>query len=152
MLEAVRLNPANAGYWLELGKIYSQRRDDPYEYINRSLPLADRCYDFSISYAPNDSGILYDVASYWVMRSVLLTTKNDEISTKIEIGTLSQENGIQKFQQLFQRSLGLNPNRWKEAADRVWEYYPEDRIVIGIVPEENLELKRKVLKYSAKRP
>ncbi|MFC1858031.1 O-antigen ligase family protein, partial [Thermodesulfobacteriota bacterium] len=120
LLEAVRLNPANAGYWLELGKLYSQRRNDPFKYINRSLPLADRCFDVSVSYAPYDSGILYDAASYWVTRSLLLKTKNDEISTKMEIGTLSQENAVQTFQQVFQRSLSLNPDRWEAAADRVW--------------------------------
>jgi O-antigen ligase/tetratricopeptide (TPR) repeat protein len=52
-----------------------------------------------------------------------------------------REDGIKKFQDLFRRSLDINPRRWKKAVDRVWKYFPDDAVVIGIVPEHNEKLK-----------
>ena len=48
-----------------------------------------------------------------------------------------REDGIKKFQDLFQQSLNINPRRWKKAVDRVWKYFPDDAVVIGIVPRNN---------------
>ena len=36
-----------------------------------------------------------------------------------------REDGIRKFQELFRRSLEINPRRWKEAEERVREYFPD---------------------------
>jgi hypothetical protein len=38
---------------------------------------------------------------------------------------LFREDGIRKFQELFRRSLEINPRRWKEAEERVREYFPD---------------------------
>jgi hypothetical protein len=62
-----------------------------------------------------------------------------------------QDDGIQKFQALFQRYLALNPGRWKAALDSVWGIYPQDRVAFGIVPTENAELKSLVLQEIVKR-
>ena len=63
---------------------------------------------------------------------------------------LFREDGINKFQQYFQRSLALNPLHWEKAALQVWAYFPDDEIVLGIVPENNGKLKSRVLKFLAK--
>jgi len=62
---------------------------------------------------------------------------------------LFQEDGIEKFQDLFQRYLVLNPDAWKDAFESVWESYPQDRVVFNIVPAENKELKSRVLQELA---
>ena len=62
-----------------------------------------------------------------------------------------QDDGIEKFQDLFQRYLALNPDAWKDAFDSVWEIYPQDRVVFNIVPTENEELRSLVMQQLAKR-
>ena len=61
-----------------------------------------------------------------------------------------QEDGIDKFQDLFQRYLTLNPDAWIDAFESVWDTYPDDRIVFGIVPAENEELQSLVMQQLAK--
>ena len=56
-----------------------------------------------------------------------------------------REDGVKKFQGLFQRSLDINPRKWKKAVDRVCKYFPDHAVVLGIVPEHNQELKRLVM-------
>ncbi|HIJ57785.1 MAG TPA: hypothetical protein HPQ03_16910, partial [Deltaproteobacteria bacterium] len=70
---------------------------------------------------------------------------------RISGGILSKKKGVKKFQALFQRSLELKPNQWKKAADRVWEYFPNDAVVVGIVPKDNVKLKSEVMKYLVKK-
>ena len=70
---------------------------------------------------------------------------------RISGGILSKEEGVKKFQALFQRTLDLQPNRWEKAADRVWEYYPQDAVVMGIVPAGDEKMKSRVLKYLVKK-
>ena len=62
-----------------------------------------------------------------------------------------QDDGIEKFQDLFQRYLVLNPDAWKDVFESVWEIYPQDRVVFNIVPTENKELKSRVLQELARR-
>jgi hypothetical protein len=52
--------------------------------------------------------------------------------------------GIEKFQGLFKRSLKLNKRNWKKAVERVWEYYPDEKIVLGVIPEDDEGLRFKV--------
>jgi hypothetical protein len=52
---------------------------------------------------------------------------------------------------LFQHYLTINPDGWKDAFDIVWNTYPEDRIVFGIVPAENEELQSLVMQELASR-
>jgi len=64
-------------------------------------------------------------------------------------GILFRETGIHNFQQYFQRSLALNPANWKKAARRIRTYFPDDEIVMGMVPESNKSLKSLVLRFLA---
>ncbi len=146
--KAVSLNPARGIYWYDLGKRYSYKSYDPYGYLNKWLPLAEQCFNVGICCAPKDANMLFNVAWYWVWRSSILSEKHDG-HCKNEGTALSRKEGIQKFQRLFQRSLELNSHRWKKAADRVWEYFPDDAVVFGIVPDEDEKMKSQVLEFLA---
>ena len=63
---------------------------------------------------------------------------------------LFQEDGIEKFQNLFRRYLVLNPDAWKDVFDSVWETYPQDRVLFNMVPAENEALKSRLLQEIAK--
>ena len=147
---ALRLNPASQIYWYELGQRYSLRSYDPYDYVRRWLPLAEICFDQAINSFPNDPHILFNVAWYWVWRAGMLPETSDQESRPA--GAIrTRRDAIGKFQELFRRSLALNPRRWQQAVERVWEYHPDDAIVLGIVPEENEEIKSRVLQKVIKK-
>ena len=63
---------------------------------------------------------------------------------------ICREEGIRKFQGYYQRLLAMNPNHWKEAVEHTRVYFPDDGVVLGIVPEDNEVLKRRVLGFLAK--
>jgi len=152
--KAVQLNPARGIYWYELGKHYSLRIYDPYSYLKKWLPLTEKCFDMALQCAPKDANMLFEVAWYWVWRSSLLPSKNSDLlvgKNSVRKSIQFQEEGIYKFQQLFQRSFSLDPDNWKKAVDRVWEYYPHDEVVLEIVPSDNESLKSSVLKALAKK-
>jgi len=146
---AVELNPAQGIYWYELGKRYSFRSYDPYGYLTKWLPLAGDCFAFAIYCAPKNSFMLFNVAWDWVWRSSIIPSSEKASNNSLKGNTITREDGIRMFQEFFQRSLSLNPHRWKRAVDRVWEYFPDDMIVLGIVPSENENLKSCVLKRIA---
>jgi hypothetical protein len=151
---AVRLNPAREAYWYALGKRYSMNRSNFYDFVNSWLPLADKCYDMAVYCAPKNADILLSVADYWVWRSQLLPKKDSPMPKGSALSKDSplvfRNNGIQKFQGLFQRYLTLNPGDWKAVFDSVWEIYPQDNVVFGIVPSGNKELKSLVMQEVAK--
>jgi len=156
--QAVRHNPSNGILWYELGNIYSSNKYDLFDYLNKWLPLADECFDAGIKYAPMDEHILFNVAWYWVWRARLLPERSEVGGQRSEVrgrraedktSTLFRETGIHNFQHYFQRSLALNPVDWKKAAQRIWTYFPDDEIVMGMVPESNEALKSLVLKFLA---
>jgi len=64
---------------------------------------------------------------------------------------LTREDGIKKFQELFKRSLKLNRKNWKKAVERVWEYYPDEKMVMSIIPDGDEGLVNKVEKWMLKK-
>ena len=147
--QAVSLNPAQGILWYRLGTIYSANKYDLYDYLDKWLPLADECYDEGIKCAPMDAAILFNTARYWVWRARLLPemrTAESENNNSV----LYRKDGIQKFQQYFQRSLAINPGNWKSAARWTWTHFPDDAVVLGIIPKDNDELKSNVLKTLTK--
>ncbi|RLC01166.1 MAG: hypothetical protein DRH90_16810, partial [Deltaproteobacteria bacterium] len=129
--------------------LYSFKRHDLTEYLNKWLPLADQCFDAAIQCAPKNEYLLFNIGRYWVWRSQLLPKK--VLPVLRDDQQLFQDDGIEKFQDLLQRYLVLNPDAWKDAFESVWESYPQDRVVFGIVPPENNELKSLVMQEMAKR-
>ena len=62
-----------------------------------------------------------------------------------------KEDGTKKFQELFRRSLEINKRYWEKAVERVWKYYPDERIVMGIVPEGDSLLGSQVGKWISRK-
>ena len=92
---------------------------------------------------------VFNIARYWVWRSQLLP--KNLMAAPGASRPETWEEGVAKFQELFQHYLTINPDGWKDAFDSVWDTYPEDQIVFGIVPDENEEMKSLVLQEIAKR-
>jgi hypothetical protein len=148
---AVRLNPTRGEYWYRFGMLVAMQKEDPYDYLNRYLPLADDILDMAVDCAPRDADMLFNVGRYWVRRSGLLARKNSRLPAVNGDHIRFKEDGIRKFQGLFKRSLSLDPSRWKEAADWAWKYYPHDAVVLGIIPENDVDLRRQVLQWIGKK-
>jgi len=91
--------------------------------------------------------LLMSSAWYWVWRAHLLPETEPETAGETGGSVRTRQEGIRKFQDLFQRSLRLKPESWKKAARRVREYYPDDTVILGIVPPENEALQKRVLQW-----
>ena len=135
--EAVRLDPTAGIYWYELGRHYAQKDDDAYRYLHKWLPLAEACFGMAIRRSPEDAEIRQKVAEYWVWRSSIVTERE------------AKQRAVLRFQEHYQRLLTMKPDRWKRAVDAVWAYYPEDAVVLAIVPKENQKLRRVMMRYAA---
>ncbi len=146
---SIRLNPVSGDIWYKLGKMYTKRFYDPDNYLNWWLPLAERCFEFVVTFDPGDETMLIDVASYWVQRSLMLPeTGGDRLSGDKSL-PVNQKQGIDKFQQLFKHALRIDPEKLELIVDRIWPYYPSDRIILDIIPENNRTMASRALKYTA---
>jgi hypothetical protein len=152
LLSHLSENPADGILWFELGNLMKQMDDDPYAYLHRYLPAADKAYDIAVYYRPEDEALLFQAADYWVRRSRLLSDPdpNDTTITNVH-QRLTRQQGIRIFQEKFRRLLQLNPSLWEKSVDAIWAYFPEDRIVLEIVPEENAILRRDILRRLAQK-
>lgn len=133
--KALQDNPGWGKNWYLLGKCYALQREDAYRYLGKWLPLAEQCFEQGLKRLPCDADMLFSVAGYWVWRSSILA--DDGFRGK----------SIKKFQKLFKRSLAIRPENWQAAAAMVWQYFPQDAVVMGIVPEGG-DLKSRVLKWT----
>lgn len=73
--------------------------------------------------------------------------QRSEVSGQWSVVSGQGTEGIEKFQGLFKRSLELNKKNWKKAVERVWEYYPDEKIVLGVVPDDDEGLRVKVSEW-----
>ena len=176
LAKAVLLNPVNGIYWYDLGVSYSHKGYEGNSYYSEWLPRVDKAFQMAEYLRPNDSSLLYKIGLYWVFRSSLLPIselgdqrseigknqrsedgkghgpdrQNGWMIGMIRMedgGQLTRENGIRKFQELIKRSLSLKKKNWKKAVERVWEYYPDEKIVIGVIPEDDKGLSIKVKEW-----
>ena len=157
LLHSLVLNPTPALDWYNLGNRFLAKDYDIDNYYDKWVPLADRCFEFAVKNEPSNADILFRIAKYWVWRSKKLEEgQSEEIGGEkgdresfLKPGTpvLYRKQGIERFEELFQRSLAIDPRKWKEAVERVWQFYPRERAVLGILPPADLELERKVLKW-----
>ncbi len=140
--------PGSGRSWLDLAGIYEHMEDDPLQMIQIWLPLADRCYDRAVVWRPRDAEVLFAAASYWARRAAMLPeVKEAEAVSGDGPGIpATRQEGVRRFQVLFQEALRIDPNRWPEAVDAVRLYYDEDSIVIGIVPPENQVMQSEALR------
>jgi hypothetical protein len=163
--KAISLNPANGLYWYDLGLRYSYKGYAGDEYLTKWLPMADAAFERAIHLRPHDAYLLHNTGRYWVWRSSTLLEAEGSLmespvggpqsgipqgkqSSKAVVSSQwSREQGIDKFQGLFRRSLEIEKKHWEKAVERVWKYYPDERIVMGIVPEEDKDLAGRVKKW-----
>ena len=59
-------------------------------------------------------------------------------------GQWSREEGIKKFRALFKRTLAIDKRYWKRAAERIWKYYPDQQVLLAIVPQGDEGLKKRL--------
>jgi hypothetical protein len=133
---ALIANPAQPNAWLALGRLYAARRTDPFAYLETWLPRAGRCFAQAVSYAPADPNVLVAAAGHFVEQAALLAETDG-----------GRGEAIARFQDYYRRAMAVNPSLWQRAADRVWAYFPQERIILGIVPEGMDELRDFVLRY-----
>ncbi len=138
---SLRLNPAQPHAWYLLGRQYVRRREDISEYFDRWLPMADRCMDMSVSYAPRKESTLARAALYWTWRAAVLPAETSG-------DALSRADGIEKFQGLFQQYLTVVPRRWRWAAEQVYQYHSSPQVLIGLAPPENEDMRRDILQWT----
>ena len=96
--------------------------------------------------------LLFQVADYWVWRSRILSDPdpNSPINTQVN-QLLTRQQGIRTFQAKFRRLLQLNPSLWKQSVDAIWSYFPDDRIVLEITPDENAGLRQDIFRHLAQK-
>jgi len=140
-------NPTLSNVWHDLGYRLSYQTADPYLFIKRWLPAADRCFDAAVRWAPMKPDLIMSCAWYWVWRANMLPETTSIPSHPAEAGISTKKDGIRKFQGLFQRALRLKPDHWEKAAGRVYEYFQDDLTILGIVPPENNTMQRQVLQW-----
>ncbi|MCP4350352.1 MAG: O-antigen ligase family protein [Desulfobacterales bacterium] len=148
MKKAVSLNPADAETWYALGKICTIKHQYATgESLEQAVYIADQSYDAGIRCSPTGTDRMFEVAIYWVWRSKLIPLNNSQSREH----SITREEGIQKFQEIFQHVIYLKPNFWEGAAEIIWGHYPDPDVVSGIVPPGDEKLKLRVTEWIAKR-
>jgi len=156
--KGLNLNPAQGYQWHELGESYALKRhyDTEDSLKDHWLPLADKSFDISIQFTPNETYMLSKAAEYWVWRSTFLpeATKTSEVLKTSEVfgkrgeSLFSREDGIRKFQMLYQKLLEAEPDKLKGAVEQIQKYYSDPDIIAGIVPAANeIKLKPLILQW-----
>lgn len=130
---AVRLNPADGMTWFELGTVYSRLKHDPYAYLNRWLPKADRCFDMAVYFLPENENLLLDTVRYWIWRSKTLSENSDDYNKNLELKTITKPLAIEKFKNLAARLLILNPNRLDSVVHEIKKHYDDNHIIQDII-------------------
>jgi hypothetical protein len=148
---ALRLNPTAADAWGLLGRALGQKREDPIAYLHRWMPLADRSFELAVHWAPADPQVLFDAASHWVGRSQLLAEEGGASNAGPDALPGSRAQAVARFQQLYRRAIALDPSLWEAAMERVAAVYPEDSVVLGILPDGAEELEGEVLREMMKK-
>ncbi len=143
---SLRLNPAAGLRWYALGRQYAQMDSNPGVYVEEWLPLADRCYRMARLWAPMNDDLLARAAAYWIRRSKTLSDETGR-SSGTAGDLLTQKEGIERFQTLMKRLLSREPERWEWAVRQVWTYYPDESVLVNIVPPESPDLLHQVLQW-----
>jgi O-antigen ligase len=120
---AVRLNPFQAKYHLQLGWEYTWMVDDP-DYLKKWVPAADICMDRAAYFTGDkDPALQVSLGNYWVMRSKSFLPGQPEYETAWAKSIVH----YRKAQVLKAKALQ------KEIRDFVWMFYPDEEIVRQVI-------------------
>lgn len=149
--KALSLNPARGDCWFELGHQYARREYDMPKLMIHWFPLADRCMDMAAEWSAHDVELTARIANYWIWRSATLPEKVDISQNSAPAVVATRQEGVRRFQSQLRDLLTIAPNRWEWAAGRVWTYHPDDAVLLGIAPEGNADLSRRLLEWATDR-
>jgi hypothetical protein len=145
-IQIVKNNKLNADLWYQMAQFYQKQNKDAVRYMRTQLPKADVCYEIACYLAPKNNRILFDAARYWVWRSNILTDEQPALPDINEIPK-TKARAIQHFQNKFKQLLCQQPDHVKPVVDAIWQWYPDDTIVLDALPETSNHLKQIVLEY-----
>jgi len=147
--DGLNLNPAQGYQWNNLGESYALKHhyDTEDNLRDHWLPLADKSFDISIQFTPNETYMYSKAAEHWVWRSTFLPEAKDVSEIKSGESLFSREDGIRKFQSLYQKVLEAEPDKWKGAVEQIRKYYSDPDIIAGIVPADDVKLKPLILQW-----
>jgi len=98
-------------------EVRGQKIKDQDGWMNGRLSSEGMKINVGIKANKTNAGMLEGESKEEAQSSKLKAQRNGRI--------LFREDGVRKFQELFRRSLDINPRRWKEAEERVREYFPD---------------------------
>ena len=131
MEEAVRLNPFNAGYHIQLGWDYTSLWKDP-DYRHRWLPAADISMERAAYFAGEKNPYLHvHLGNYWTFRSKTINPATSEWET-----AWSKSCWHYKKAQILEKRKSLADN----IVHYVWKYYPDKEFVSMALLTENQSL------------
>ncbi len=116
----LRLNPANGYQWNNLGESYALKRhyDTEDKLKDHWLPLADKSFDISIKFNPNETYMFSKAAEYWVWRSTFLPEAKDVSHMKKKDLNFSVKTGSENSRCFIKRHLKLNRTNGKEQLNK----------------------------------
>jgi len=120
---AVRLNPFQAKYHLQLGWEYAWLADDP-DYFGKWLPAADVCMDRAAYFiGEKNPAVHVSLGDYWVMRSKTFSPADPEY-----------ESAWEKCVMHYRKALTLETTSLKKVIrDYIWMFYPDEEIVSQVI-------------------
>jgi len=131
MEEAVRLNPFNTGYHIQLGWEYAYLWKDP-DYRHRWLPAADVSMERAAYFAGEKNPYLHvHLGNYWTFRSKTINPAKPEWET-----AWNKACWHYKKAQSLEKRKRLAGN----IVNYVWKYYPDKKFVRMVLLTENQSL------------
>jgi tetratricopeptide (TPR) repeat protein len=127
--DALKLSPANAYLWLNLG----ESRIRLHSVRGQKLKIEDiNCLKRAISLRPNDFRFLHRVAGW-----MLWIYKQDNIDT---LDLEFREDALQ----CLQKGLEHNPNSWRDFVDFAWPLTKDEQLIVSCFEHVAKKMKAKV--------
>jgi len=145
-IQILKNNKFNADLWHQMAKWYHKQNKDAVNFMKTQLPKADACHEIACYLAPKNNRILFDAARYWVWRSNILSDQTPSHDDNIEIPK-SKAQAIINFQNKFKQIVYRQPDKVKSVVDTIWQWYPDDAIVLDAIPKAPKHLKQTALEY-----
>ena len=151
MEQALSLAPVTGKWWSYLGSTYAAMGYAHPDQRAAWVHKADNAYILAEHFSPRHASTLYSCARYWMWRSSL-SAASDNQPTEVLSGSFPLPPGtrhmrIEKSRILFRKSLALQGRNWKKAVQYVATIYPDQKMILSIIPPENTRLTSRVQKW-----